>query len=219
MKYCENCKVSVRGNGEFCPLCQHTLIGEGSEEVYPKLPTLFHQHALFFKLLIFITAAAGIICVAINLLLPQSGYWSVFVILGILCFWISFSSTIKKRRNIPRTITTQVILTSIFCIFWDIITGWHGWSLDYVIPIVSGIAMLSLAVLAKIKRMPVNDYIVYFILTIILGILPLIFYLTGMLHIFIPSIICIALSLLSLLSLLLFEGKNMRLELRKRLHL
>ena len=79
MKYCENCKVSVRGNGEFCPLCQHTLIGEGSEEVYPKLPTLFHQHALFFKLLIFITAAAGIICVAINLLLPQSGYWSVFV--------------------------------------------------------------------------------------------------------------------------------------------
>lgn len=219
MKYCDKCKVNVRGDAETCPLCQHKLSGTGGPEPYPKIQTIFSQFGRLFKFLILLTVSGAILCAAINLLLPQSGYWSVFVVLGVVCFWISFAFTFKRRANLPRTITTELILISIFCVLWDAGTHWHGWSVDFVIPIAGSTAMLSIATIAKIRRMPASDYIVYFVLDIILGIVPLVFYLTGILRVALPSLLCISISLISLITLLLFEGKNMKTELSKRLHL
>ena len=51
------------------------------------------------------------------------------------------------------------------------------------------------------------------------GIVPLLFLLLGWLRVFYPSVICVAVSLLSLCALLLFEGERMRMEVKKRLHL
>ena len=43
----------------------------------------------------------------------------------------------------------------------DWVTGWHGWSIDYVIPIICMVAMVLLAVIVKIKHMEISDYIIY----------------------------------------------------------
>ena len=36
MKYCEKCKVSVRGNAERCPLCNAVLTGDPEPGGFPK---------------------------------------------------------------------------------------------------------------------------------------------------------------------------------------
>ena len=51
------------------------------------------------------------------------------------------------------------------------------------------------------------------------GIVPVIFYLTGILNVRIPSVICIAVSLISFFAILIYEGRNMLKEIEKRLHL
>lgn len=219
MKHCDKCRVNVRGKELLCPLCQNTLSGPDEEDIYPVLPTIYKQYELFFKLLILFTVVAGISCVTVNLIIPDTGYWSVFVVLGILCFWISLAFAIRKRHNIPRNIVNQVFILSLLSVGWDYITGRHGWSLDFVIPITSIAAMISLAVLAKIMKMPVGDYMVYLFSNIAFGMIPLIFYLAGWINVVVPSVVCIAISILSLSALILFEGKNMRMELVKRFHL
>ena len=219
MKYCEKCRVHIKGGAALCPLCQNKLSGPAEDELYPVIPTIYKQHELFFKLCIFSTVVAGVISAAVNLMLPESGNWSVYVALGIVCFWISLTIAIKKRSDIPNNITNQVVIITVLSVGWDYITGWRGWSLDYFIPIAFIAAMVSLAIVAKVMRLPIGDYFLYLFVDIIFGIVPFILYLSGVLHTAIPSIICIAVSIMSFAALLLFEGKFMRLELSRRFHL
>ena len=218
MRTCKKCGVNVRGAETVCPLCQHRLSGESGEAVYPQIPTIYRQHELFFKCLILSSVAAGVICTAVNLLLPAGGVWSVFVVLGILCFWVSLAYAVRKKDNIPKNITVQVFLVSVLSFGWDLMTGWHGWSLDFVIPIACGAAMLSLFIIAKVMKLPPEEYIIYFMVDILFGVVPLVFYLTGLIRVAVPSVICISLSFLSLSALIIFEGKEMLRELVRRFH-
>lgn len=218
MRTCKKCGVKVRGAETLCPLCQHRLPGEPEQAVFPQTPTVYRQHELFFKCLILSSVAAGVICAAVNLLLPAGGFWSAFVIFGILCFWVSLAYAVRKMDNIPKNITVQVFLVSILSFGWDLMTGWHAWSLDYVIPIACSAAMLSLIIIAKVMKLPPGEYIVYFMVDILFGVVPLVFYLAGLIHIAMPSVICISLSCLSLSALIIFEGKEMLQELVRRFH-
>lgn len=219
MKYCEKCGIKVRGAETVCPLCQQRMSGEEAEAVYPPVPTVYKQHETFFKILILCTIAVGVVCAAVNLLLPGSGFWSVFVILGIFYLWVSLAYAVRKRDNIPENITVQVFLLSALGSVWDWLTGWRGWSLAFVFPITCGVALLSLAIIAKVMKMPPGDYIVYLNVDIAFGVAPLVFYLTGLVHIALPSIICISLSILTLSALVVFEGKTMLQEMIRRFHI
>lgn len=219
MRQCKKCNVTVRGTHAYCPLCQGELEGTPTPDVYPAIPTIYKQFELFFKLLLFGSVTAAVVCVAVNLILPTETFWAAFAILGIACFWILVTLGIKKRHKIPSNITWQVIFVSLLSVVWDAATGWHGWSIDYVIPIACSVAMLSMLIIAQVLRMPVNDYIICLVSDIVFCIAPLVFYLTGMVDIVLPSILCVALSVISLAALLVFEGRNMRLELARRFHL
>jgi hypothetical protein len=219
MRKCEKCGVTVRGLGRYCPLCQSRLTGTPEEDIYPKIPTLYRQFAVLFRWMIFGSIAGCIICMAVNILIPSKIFWSLFVIIGVICFWLSFSFAIRKRDNIPQDLTIQVFLATIICIVWDLVTGWKGWSLDYVLPIACSGAMISLIIIAVIMKLQPDEYILYFIVDILYGTVTLLLLLTGVTHIVIPTIICITISLVSLTGLIIFQGKAMRQELIRRFHL
>lgn len=221
MLFCEKCKVNVRGQHSFCPLCHSRLSGEADEPgmLYPSMLSIYKQYELFFKILFLSTVSAAICCIAVNLLIPESGYWSVLVLLGVICFWILLIVALRKRNNIPKIITQQVVLISLLSVLWDLITGWNHWSLDYVIPIACIIGIIALMVIGKVLKLPTEEFLICFFADIIFGIIPIIFYLTNIIDTVIPTVICVALSLIFLIFILLFEGKNIKLELEKRLHL
>ena len=222
MKICEKCDVSVLGSFEKCPLCQHILIGENElekHETFPFIPLVRHKHSFLFRLLQLFSTAVVIIAFIINWMLPQRGFWSLFVIAGVACVWLSLAVAIRKRHNILKNLSYQVTIISVLSVFWDLLTGWHGWSVDFVIPIAFVSAMSITAVLAHILKMPTETYIIYSFLLILYGIIPAIFVLSGLSMIVFPSVICVAGSLFSFAALLIFEGKNMIEELKRRLHL
>lgn len=219
MKYCDKCHVNVRGQNRICPLCQGKLSGQSSEIMYPKINSVLKQYELFFKILIFGTVSAGIAALAVNMIIPQSGFWSLFVVLGIMCFWISLGSAFKNRHNLPGNITSQVLLISALSVIWDLITGWHGWSLNFVFPCVCAFAMLSLGILAKLLNLPPGDYQICLTVDIIFGAVPMLFYLTGISDVAIPSVVCTAISIISFVFILLFNGKEIREEIIRRFHI
>lgn len=221
MLYCEKCKVSVTGKRSRCPLCQRSLIGDSSDstETFPQVPEIFKQHSLLFKWGIFISIVGVVVCAIINFMIPQSGLWSLFVIGGVMCFWITVIIAVNKRSNIIKSILYQITTISVLCILWDWFIGWHGWSIDFVLPIACINAMLAVAIASKIMKLPVEDFIIYVIIDSFFGIIPIIFVLTGILNTIIPSLICIAISIISLSALLVFEGEKMKAELKRRLHM
>lgn len=221
MKTCEKCNITVSGDFHKCPLCQNTLAGErhGDCSVYPFVPIIRYKHSLLFRLLQLCSAAVVIISLTVNWMLPESGYWSLLITAGVACIWLSLVIAIRKRHNILKNLTYQVTVVSILSLLWDVMTGWHGWSIDFVIPIAFITAMSVTPILARIFKMETGTYMVYLFLLILYGIIPSAFVLTGWSDIVYPSIICVAGSLLSFAGLLIFEGVNMIEELKRRLHL
>jgi len=219
MLRCNKCHVNVRASGGVCPLCQSHLDGEGEPDVFPEIPTVFSRFPLFFKLLILGTISGGLISVALDLMIVDGLSWSVFVVLGIVCFWILLYFAVRRRSNIPKSITSEVVLVGLISVVWDLVTGWHGWSIDFVIPIACVVAIGALWVIGRIMKMPAGDYLFSMIADGLFGIIPFIFYLLKLVHVIYPSIICFTLSLISIASIFIFYSKVVVNGMSKRLHL
>lgn len=219
MKSCNKCKMTVRGSRDNCPLCQSELHGTGEQDIFPDIPTIYRQYTMLFKLLVMGTVSVGVISVMINALMPVSGYWSFFIICGIICFWIMLAFAVRKRNNIPKNITYQVFIIAVLSIVWDHITGWRGWSLNFVVPIVFIVGMTALTIIPVLMKMPFGDYIICLIADGLFGFTPLIFILMNKVDKVFMSYICIALSILTFISLIIFQGKNILTEAQKRFHL
>ena len=222
MRYCEKCKIQVTGSWDTCPLCQRPLSIHGKDEIpdsFPMIPTVYHEYNLFFRILILASISVGVIALAINFLFPAGGFWSFFVVAGIACAWISLAIAVHKRRNIPKTILYQVVILSFFSVLWDLFTGWRGWSLDYVVPILCFGAILVMTVMIKVMKQYISDYLIYFVMDAVFGIVPVIFLLVGIIDIPLPTVICVTGSIISLASLWVFSGKSLWEELKRRLHL
>ena len=92
------------------------------------------------------------------------------------------------RRNVPKSILYQVVVSCVLTVLWDYSTGWQGWSIDYVIPSACVVAMLVLAITARwCLKLNLGSFIVYFTIAALFAIVPVMFYVRGMLQVVYPS--------------------------------
>lgn len=220
MKYCSHCKVYIRGDKLQCTLCENSLpeTHEEEETLFPTVPLIFESH-LALRITAFISIAALVVSFALKEIFPSNINSPLFVLLALVTMWLSLIVVIRKRHNIAKTIMWQVSLLSILSILWDWRIGWRGWSLDYVLPISYVAAMFVMYITAKIMRLSVRDYIVYLLLDGLFGIIPIVFVLFDWITVYYPSIICVAISIIFLSAILIFEGENIKIELDKRMHI
>lgn len=219
MRHCNKCGVDIDGGPSRCPLCQGPLTGEPSKGVFPFIPTIYHKFHMFFKVFLFICILGAVTSVAANLLMDDSPPWSLFVVLGMGCVWLSLTLAVRKRKNIPKGMLYQTCLISVICVLWDALTGWNHWSLDFVVPILCLSGIITMAILSKILDWEIENTIIYLWIDALFGIVPLIFYFTDLLVIKIPSIICVAGSIISLAAIIIFKGDSIWAELKRKLSL
>ncbi len=222
MKYCSQCQLKIRGSGARCVLCGNTLqttdADEDSKDVFPDIPPAYESH-LAIRILLFISFAAVVASFAIRMIFPIDTNWPVFVISGLVSMWLGLIVVVRKKHHIPKTIIWQVAVVSLLSVFWDWQTGWRGWSLDYLIPIVYVAAELIMYITAKIMRLSARDYLTYVLLAGLFGILPVLFILFHWVKILYPSILCAAFSLIFLAALFIFQGDQIIKELNKKMHI
>ncbi len=221
MLSCDNCKVSLKGNFEVCPLCGGIVHNdsEQTEEVFPNLPTIFQEFNFFIRLMLLLSIVAIVASFAVNLIFTRESRWSFIVAGGVGCMWLSMFFIIRKKSNIPKTILWQVVLIGVLSVLWDRSMGWIGWSIDFVIPSICVGAMIVMAIAAKIVKISVRDLTVYFLIDALFGFVPIIFIIFGGLNVLFPSVICVAASVISISALMLFQGDNMKAELKKKMHI
>lgn len=220
MLYCKKCRMYVEGHKERCPLCQGELSGENpSPEPYPKLAQDKFGRSALQKIINFATIVAAVITLALNLMFPLESFSSLFAIAGVASIWVTLTIGITYRKRLFKNITFQLFFITAACVLWDVATGWRGWSIDFVLPCACVAYMFSIFILSKIIKGPQNSYIIYLVLDAVYGIVPLILLLSGVLKVIYPSVICFACSLISIFGLLIFDGKSLKEEVTRKLHI
>lgn len=221
MRHCGSCGVSVTGDGERCPLCRNLLSGTPSPEteVFPKLPPTRYRRHLLYKLTTAAAVTAVVVCVAINWMFPGPGWWSILAAAGIFSGWFVMMVGISQRRNLVKNVTWQLFIVSALTILLDLLSNWHGWSVDYVLPCLCVFSMGALITLAMVMHLPPNEYLFNLTLAGIYSLLPAVLLLTDKVSVAYPSVISAACGVILLAFIWIFSGRKAGKELTKKFHL
>lgn len=217
MRICKKCNLKIKTDSDICPLCQNKLIGKKEENVFPIIPNIYKKYFTFFKILLFISFVTSLLCIAVDLMINKY-HFSLFVILGFVCLFIILKTAFNNKESIFKSILSQLIILSCLSILWDYSTGFHHWSFTYVIPILCIICSINLAILSIMLKDHLEQEIFYFICTILIGIIPLLFIVIDISN-KIPSVISVLFNLICFITLLIFKFKDVKEELKRRMHI
>jgi hypothetical protein len=217
-----------------CPLCT-TVLKESDKETTLK-PSKFPPYKssdavkrnFVLRLLLFISIVVGGVSFLINMLLLETGLWSLIVISGIIYLWILIKYTIMTNYNISlrllfQAITVTLLVFAIERFIPSLTLAPIGtrWALEYVMPFVMIATSLAITIIIFVRPLKYRDYVFYLFCMSILGFIPIILYLFKLIepHGFIPSLICAAYSVITLLGMFFFGDRTTKDELVKRFHI
>ncbi len=219
MRKCFKCNININTNVEECPLCQSPLKGkEKTDDVFPVIMSNYNNHTLLYKLLLLISVTGILTCIFINYSISKHLTWSYFVIAAIGCFWATLLTAIQRRNYFLKLLFTELNVILIASILWDFITGWHNWSITFVLPLVCISYIVSIFILRLFIRRLLKDYIIYSYVNCLIGMIPLYFVLTNKVSIMWPSIACVVLCGFLMITLMIFNKKQVTSELERRFH-
>ena len=135
------------------------------------------------------------------------------------CMWILTTVAFVKRRNLLKNTLWQMVLLCGVFVFWDFLTGYRGWSLEYGIPVVILAVFPVLTVMVKLMKLPAAYYMIYYLLTCAAGLLQLLFWAVGLIEMHRLCVLCGAVSALVFVGLWIFRGKYVVEEMRKKTHM
>lgn len=218
MKYCDKCKMETDYEDDICPLCQNVLKGH-SQSIFPNIPNLYKENKKFFYYLSSICVLISVVAIFIDIVIPTKVNFSMFVICGIICLLIILKNGINKHYNLSKTTVWQILIISILSFLWDYFTGYHKWSITYVIPIICLVGSINIVLLLKLLKLYVEDYLIYFIIVALLGLVPIVFLVLNLVTTNIPSLICIFINAILFILLIVYKKVEVIEELKRRLHI
>lgn len=223
-RVCPQCKVDIQGQWARCPLCgaiTHNGTAGRADSPLPTIPLTFSRRRMT-KVLLLVSVAVVLASFGLQLVFHR-GTGQVGALrsiwLGVAAMWLVVLMAVRKRGNIAKGTVYLVVLVGLVTAYWDYLTGWHGWSLTYVVPIVCAFSIVALLIAVRMMRMEVGDYTVYTGLTVLLGLVPILFLVLGWVRNPIASAICIGVAAVALVVQILTQRREVGQELAKRLRL
>lgn len=228
METCKRCHIQVDSSLTHCPVCGsfiHQVSENDKQILYPtpnynqiEKQTARNMHAFFaFPLLL-----ALLLTLMIDLALIANELGTTFLMTFIVFYlWILIYKTIYNRQGIGYVILWQLFGLSSGTIVLAFVNQqtFDAWPLQYVVPILIAISNLVFFTLATIMRK--TDVILFqMLVSSMIGIIQfsLIVWLLES-PIFVPSLIALISSLLSLTALLTYLGPKFLNYLQRWLHI
>lgn len=219
MNKCPKCDIIIHTKEPFCPLCESVIKDFSPDDIFPPVKSKYKNHSLLIKFSLFISICGTILCLLINYLISKELTWSIFVILGITTFWLTFIIGIKKRKKFMTLLLFEILSIITLSYLWDLNTGYHKWSLIYVFPFLCISYTITFLILRIFTSKVDKDTVINSYLNSLIGLIPLYFILTHKFKTLWPSIVSVSISLISLLFLIFFNHHTLERELERRLHI
>lgn len=226
MRTCRTCYVTIKDQTLVCPLCHSVLETdrETPEEkeyepgMYPDVKDVSRMLNFVVKLYLFLSIVVEAGLVAINAVFYSGMWWSLICGVGILYFYITLRYSIQKRTGYKRIILTQIIGGVLLTVAIDVIVGYRGWSVNYVVPSAILLIDLAIIILMLVNIQYWQSYILLQLLTILLSLVALIFWWTGIITHPAVTIVAAAVSAVLFVGTLIFGDRRAKSELKRRFH-
>lgn len=233
MKTCKRCSVELDESLTRCPLCQQPIEGETSEaRTYPLYGRrnekgeriedhdhkARHRRRHLQNLFIFGTILLLSITIVVNLLTYQGDYWVVYVVSSVFYVWFSIKHTILSNNRACRKILLQAMALSVFLAVIDIMIPDYHNLIDYAIPWIFTVAIITEGLLVHFRKSRWKAYVSDFFMMDLLGYLPILLYVFGVIEVFWPSMVTAMTAFLTLSSQFAFSSRKFWDELRRLLH-
>ncbi len=185
--------------------------------LYPRVMNMKKRH-LWVTILLLLSLLVGGTCLLINSLVGTKFRWSWIVMLGILYSWITVWYSIKKNVNIASHVMVQTICVSILLVVLDAIIGFKGWSIGLALPIVLSIANVTMLILLIINQKGYPKYALYQFIIFVWSLIPAVLLAISVARLGIFILISIGISIVTILVTIIFCGKELKEELKRRFH-
>lgn len=189
------------------------------EPVFPKPTMPSEQEMKVYKIYSFLCIALVALMLVTDLNFHPKIRWTLFTAGGVATMWIASSIGFFKRYNLLKNLMWQLLIGTIISFIWDVLTGWHSWSVDFVLPMMSVGILFAMYAIAKVQKSPVREYLIYEIMAAGYGlILPGILLLCKVVKRPTVSMFGALVCFLFLVGVLLFKGREFKEEMQKNLH-
>lgn len=204
--------MKIRGRKECCPLCQGRLKEvEGDDN--PSFPILEKRkisNITFLKMCTFLFIASEIIFGAINIMTKGEFSFIGPVMLGLFVGWIDVIATMYLRNNLIKVITFEVVVAIVVDLYIDIKTGFHGWSVNWMIPMTLIGLAIATNIIAWVLKLRLDEYILYIVLDFVMALVQIIFIRNGMNTFPWPAVASIITYMILIAALVIFRFRDLK---------
>lgn len=220
MNKCKNCDVNIACDSKVCPLCKNQIEGVSViSNTYPKITFSASKYNLILKIYAVLSILGILVSIIVNLLTLKNVLWSLICIAGILYSWSVINHVVSKNYNVASKILVQTLTISLLIIAIDYAIGFSGWSVNFVIPSLTITANVTILILVLVNRMKWRNYVRYQMVMLTLGFIPIILYLLDVEQVMWTALVSAIVSLVILLVTIIFSDRNVKNELKRRIHI
>ncbi len=219
MAKCRNCHLEVLDETEVCPLCRSILEpADAVENMYPNVRVRVRRWTLASNVYLFLAICLEALLISVNLLTSAQIWWSVLTGLALLYVYLVLRYAILGKTGYRSKIIVLTVMTVLSAIAADMVIGYRGWSVDYVLPL--GIVLMDIILLGCMffNRGSWQSYMMWQLLMILCSLIPMWLFLVGMEHnpylAFAPLVFSAAI----FLGTLIIGDRRARMELFRRFH-
>jgi len=220
MSKCRNCNVEILDETEFCPLCHSVLEQtEELENMYPDARMKTQKMKFATRLYLFCALVVEFFLIVIDFNGENQVHWSVLVGLGLLYVYTVLRYAVLGKSGYRAKTIVLVLLAVLITVVVDFITGYRGWSVDYVAS--GGILLVDVIIISLMiwNRRNWQSYLMWQIAMILFSLIPAILYLIGLERNFIMAFLPLIVSVFLFIGTLMIGGRRAGQELYRRFHI
>ncbi len=220
MGKCRNCNIEILDDSDCCPLCQSILEPtEELENMYPDVRFQMRRLTFFSRIYLFCAIILEAVLFVLNLSQDSKIWWSAITGLILLYIYMVLRYAILGKTGYKSKVIVLSLIAVLSAIAIDIITGFHGWSLDYVLPI--GILIMDVIIVGCMffNRRNWQSYLMWQILMILCSLIPIGLYLSGLERNIHMVILPMAASAALFLGTMIIGDRRAWMELKQRFHI
>lgn len=201
-------------------LKEQGIIVKSIEPDYPDRKEQIENEKKWYRIYTFLCLSIMICCFGIESIFKLQTHWAFYVAGAIASLWLCSYVGYMKRRNLLKNAMWQLLLLSVGSFVWDISTGYYRWSVNYVIPVLCIINLIFMLIVSKARKDTPREYMAYFVMGCLYGsFVPMLLVITNIVKIKLFNILSIIFSIIFLLGVILFKGKEFKEEMIKKLHI
>lgn len=209
--------MEIGGNPDTCPLCQNSLTGDSTRLNWPS-PRKLKTQALIYKIQLFIVLATIAVGLSLDFLLELNNgrHYSIIIALWLIVFEWDLSRNIKRLFVISRTVSITVAHICLLLL----LTGWYFDFYDImafmIVPILLGTILIANLIFSMADT--TDNAMVYLLGNILVVIVVYSYMKAGHTNAGLVWDICLMESVVALIGIIIFKGRKVSNEVRKRMN-